>query len=340
MAGQVQKRSKKEAPRYASKPQQKPTARSGSKAYKKGKLSKDARFSSRKIKWTPIIVIICVLLAFLSAIILGNYLGEMAEDSGNTTASTDGTANITPPSADKVAPHKNLQAYFADMTGADPEKSLSELTSGARERGNALLVNIKNDSGKIIYSSDKTSELGFEHRDNLTLSRLGNHFEYYNDFAVGFFSSDFSADLDTEKALKLQTNEIILLKEATDIAFKQIIVDFSGSITKENLLHYQSYLLSLKLACPKTPVGIMISAEFLGNPDNAGAVAGLLDTVDFFVLNLEGKSADSIKATLSPLVYFTERYNCVILLSDAEETALAESILTIKDKGIDNYIVK
>ena len=205
MAGLSQKASKTEAPKSAPKSSQKPTqkstAKSSSKAYKKGKLSKNARFSARRIKWTPIIILICVLATFVFAIILGNYLGKKAEGTQNTTTSTDGTSNLVPPSADKVAPLENLQAYFADITGADPEKSLSELTANARIRGNALFVNIKNENGGIVYSSDKADELGFEHEENLTLSRLTNHFEYYNDFAIGFFKSDFSSGLESENAL-------------------------------------------------------------------------------------------------------------------------------------------
>lgn len=322
------------------KPTPKQTTRPQNNAYKKGKLSKNARFSPRRIKWTPIIVLLCVIATFIFAIIFGNFLGKKAEQSQDTTTSANGVSNLTPPSADKVNPKNKLQAYFADLSAADPEKSLSELTAGARNSGNAIFVNIKNENGEIIYSSDKADELGFEHQENLTLSRLKNHFEYYDDFAVGFFKSDFSANLDEEKALKLQTNEILLLKEATDIVFNEIIVEFSGSITKSNLVYYQAYLLNLKLACPDTPIGIKLSINFLNNSDNAGSLASLLDIVDFFVLDFESKSADEIKASLSPLIYFVERYNCVAILSDANESTIEDRIAALEDKGVKSYIVK
>ena len=320
------------------KPMPKQPARPQNNAYKKGKLSKNARFSPRRIKWTPIIVLLCVIATFIFAIIFGNFLGKKAEQSQDTTTSANGVSNLTPPSADKVNPKNKLQAYFADLSVADPKKSLSELTADARNSGNAIFVNIKNENGEIIYSSDKADELGFEHQDNLTLSRLKNHFEYYDDFSVGFFKSDFSANLDEEKALKLQTNEILLLKEATDIVFNEIIVEFSGNITNSNLIYYQSYLLNLKVYCPKTPIGIKLSGSFINNSDNAGSVSGLLNIADFFVLNLENESADEIKATLSPLIYFIERYDCVVMLGN--DDTLADKISALEDKGIENYIVK
>lgn len=314
--------------------------KSSNNLYKKGKLSKNARFNPRKINWTPLIVLACVLATFIFAVILGNALGEKAQGSQNTPSTTENPSNLTPPSTDKVSPYKNLHAYFADMTDADPEKSLSDQTAVARNRGNSLFISIKNNENEVIYSSDKVQELGFEYKNNLALSRLANHFQYYNDFAVGLFKSDFKVNLDSEKALKLQSNEILLLKEAGETAFDQIIIEFVEDFTKDNLIYYQAYLLNLKLACPGVPIGVKISNNFLSNSNNAGGVAGLLNIVDFFVLDLGNTSADQIEGILSQVIYFTERYDCVIMLSDADETSLGEKIAVLENKGIENYIVR
>ncbi len=314
------------------------TKRPINNAYKKGKLSKNARFSPRKIKWTPIIVLLCVLATFIFAIILGNILGKKADDSKNTTTSGQNVSNITPPSADKVSPKSELHAYAIDLTEADPQISLSTLTDVARNSGNALFIEIKNQSNKIFYSSDKTQELGFECQENLTLSRFANHLEYYDDFAVGFFKSEFSANLDNEKALKLQTNEILLLKEATDIAFNQLIIEFEGEITKNTLIYYQTYLLNLKLTCPATPIGITLSQDFLNDSNNAGSVSSLLGIADFFVLDLSNKDADDIESTLDPMIYSIERYNCIVIISN--DNTIDDKISALDNKGVENYIVK
>lgn len=315
-------------------------ARSSNNLYKKGKLSKNARFSPRKIKWTPIIILVCVLLACVLAIIFGNYLSKKVENSQNTTPPSSDHSEIVPPKADKVNPYRELHAYFADLSGADPEKSLSELTADARSKGNALFLNINNSQGEIMYSSDKAQELGFACRENLTLSRLNNHLEYYDDFAVGFYSSDFTSSLDTEEALNVQNKEILLLKDAADIAFDQIIVEFSGNITKNNAIYYQAYLLNLKLACPETPVGVRLSLSLLSDTNNAGTIAGVLGIADFFVLDFGVQSAENIKNALDPIVYFTERYDCVVMVSDSDESPLLEKIVVLEDKGIKNYIIK
>lgn len=320
-------------------PNQQPI-RPSNNAYKKGKLSKNARFSPRRIKWTPIIVLLCVLVTFILAMIVGNSLGKKADKLQNTTPTNGDVSNLTLPSADHQNPKNKLHAYYVDFINADPETSLSEITAEARSKGNALFVPLINENGKVIYSSSKASELGFAHQENLTLTRLKNHFEYYDDFAVGYFESSFSASLDEEKALILQTNEILLIKEAVDATFNEIIIEFAGNFTKSNLIYYQTYLLNLKLACPDTPIGIKLSINFLNNSDNAGSVASLLDIVDFFVLDFESKSVDEIKASLSPLIYFVERYNCVAILSGANESTLEDRIAALEDKGVKSYIVK
>ena len=99
-------------------------------------------------------------------------------------------------------------------------------------------------------------------------------------------------------------------------------------------------LLNLKLTCPDIPVGLILSGDFLNNPDNAGSVAGLLDIVDFFVIDFGDRSADEIKSILDPIIYFTSRYNCVAMLSDTDEATIEERIIALEDKGVKSYIVK
>ena len=78
----------------------------------------------------------------------------------------------------------------------------------------------------------------------------------------------------------------------------------------------------------------------MNNSDNAGSVASLLDIVDFFVVDFGSASADEIKTTLSPLIYFVERYNCVAILSGTNESTLEDRIAALEDKGVKSYIVK
>lgn len=307
-------------------------------AYKKGKLSRNARFVTKKVNKTLVTVTLCVLFSFIFAVVLGTILGNKAENSRNEAPAGGDSAIVTPPKADRVPPHENLHAYFADMTGADPEVSLSAQTETARGAGNSIFVNLRTQSGALIYSSEVAEELGYEQSANLKLSRLGNHFDYYDDFAVGYFLSDFSHTLSVEDQLETSKNEALLLIEASEIAIDQIIIGFSGNITRDNAIHYCSYLLDIKLACGDTPVGVALPLSFLSDANNAGSVASLLGIADFFVFDLETENTDEISALLSPLVYIIERYNGVATLSGG--STLDSVIKALDDKGIGSYIVK
>lgn len=319
----------------------KPTykSRTNKNAYKVGKLSKNARFSQRKkLNPTPIIILLTLVLSFIFAVACGNHLSEKVEKSQNTTS---GNSAQTPeiPSVDKVLPNIKLNAFYADLSTATPEISLFEQTGAAREKGNALFIEINDKNGNLAYSSTVSSEISYPHNENLALSRLKNHLDYYNDYAIGSFISSFSANLDAATQTKTQANEILLLSEAAENGFSQIFVDFSKNITKNDLIYYQTYLLNLKLACKNTPIGIKIPLSFVSNAGNHGILAELMGVADFFVLDFSDKNAEQIKETLEPLIYFSYRYEAVAILS-ADETTLDERISALAQKGIDNYIVK
>ena len=307
--------------------------------YKTGKLTRSARFSNKKIDKKWIIIISCVIATFLFAMILGNILGYVAQTSQNNINNAGSSSSLDAPSMDKTSPKLSLHAYFADMSSADPNVSLSEQTGTARSKGNALYFEMKN-GGKLMYSSPKSSELGYAQSDNLALSRLGNHFDYYNDYAVGFFKSDFSASLGNESRMKIQTNEALVLAEATEGGFDQIIIEFTGEVHRYNAIYYQTYLLNLKLACEGTPIGIKLPYSFLTSSSNSGVISEIFSIADFCVIDLGSKNAAELKESIEPLAYFVERYSAVIMISSADSSTLEERILILEENGIKNYIVK
>ncbi len=129
---------------------QKKQKKQSSAIYKMGKLSKNTRFSTKGVNWTAVIVTCSILATLIFAIVLGNVLGDKAQQSQNTTTTGDGSSSIIPPTLDKTPPRSNLHAYFADMTGADPAESLSTQTSSARDAGNALYFDLRASNGTLI----------------------------------------------------------------------------------------------------------------------------------------------------------------------------------------------
>ena len=317
--------------------------RSSKNAYKVGKLSKKSRFSTRKVNHKLIFVLSAIVLSFVAAMILSNYLGKKVEKSQGTTT-PDTIQGIVMPTPDKALPTDKLNAYFVDFTSALPpdkvnDNSLSNQTGEAREKGNAFFVEFFYENGDFLYSSAASEELQIPYRENLTLTRLENHFKYYQDYALGYLKSKFSANLNASERTKTQANEILLLSEASEKAFSQLVVEFSDNITKNNLIHYQTYLLNLKLACENTPIGIKIPLSLVTNASNHGVLAQLMEIADFYVLDFSGKSAEQISEILSPLAFLNQKYSITAILSSTEET-LSTRIEALKNAGINNYIVK
>lgn len=309
-------------------------------SYKSGALAHASRRVRTEGSRAPIVITLCVLASVAFALVLGNILGDKADISQGTTTAPSSSPSVMLPDVDKVPPTLALNAYFADMSGADPENSLSDQTSSARESGNALFFELRYQNGDLLYTSDVSEELGYPSRSNLTLQRLKNHLAYYNDYAVGIFSSDYLPSLSSADRLAVKSKEISLLEEAADTALSQLIIRFSGEPGRDDIAAYQSYLIDLKLACPSTPIGIRLSLSYISNADNSGTIAQLLSVTDFFVLDLGGLSADEIDTALSPLVYYIERYEGAVMIASSDATTLGERIAAIEKKKIDSYIVR
>ena len=312
--------------------------RSSKNAYKVGKLSSRKRFSSKKINRKLIFVVLALIFSFVFAVIFGNYLSKKAEDSKNTTTENN-PQNVTVPSPDKISPKTNVNAFYVDFGTATPEISLSEQTGVARENGNSLFIELTDKNGNLVYSSSVANELSLPCNENLTLGRLKNHLEYYNDYAIGYFKSGFKSTLDNAERTKIQSNEALLLAEASDGIFSQLVVEFSENITKNNLIYYQSYVLNLKLACENTPIGVIFPLSFIENASNHGVVAEIMKIADFYVFDLGGKSAAEIESSLSSLIYFSKRYDAIAIISSDTDT-LVDRIEALASNGVNSYVVK
>ena len=316
-----------------------PRGRVNKNAYKVGKLSKNTRFSrKKKLNPVPFIILAAILLSFIFAVVLGNHLSKKAEDSQNA-AKNNSSSSIVLPSVDKVSPKLKLHAYLADLHGATPDESLLEFTDEARSKGNAIFVELVDEDGKLIYTSDLSSEISYPSYENLPLSKVNSHFKYYNDYAVGLFKSSFSAELDVKERTKTQANEILLLNEAINGTFNEIIIEFPKAITKSDVLHYQSYLINLKLAAKGTPIGVLIPHSVVANASNHSILAEIMKIADFYVLDFSDMSAEQIAGTLSPLAYFTDKYVAIAIVSSNKET-LAQCLSALESNGIESYIVK
>lgn len=311
----------------------------GKDAYKKRGLSKRNRFSAKKINTPLIVVLLCVVATFIFAIILGNILGDKAHSVTTPTTPEGPSSDLDLPSVDKVLPKEELKAFYVDLAGIDPDvESLFPFTDDAREKGNALFLELKDYNGKLIYTSETTENLDIS-THFLKISRIEGHFAYYADYAVGYYKTDFSASQSAEKRAKTQYNDTLILQEITSKACDEIVIVFENEMEKSDLIFYQTYLLNIKLALPEIPVGIEFSREMLTNSDLSGVVASLLEYADYYIVDMTDLDAQQMTDFLSETVYYFTKYKGIAIISSEEET-LEERITALENKKIYNYIVK
>lgn len=310
--------------------------------YKRRRTFAKKRFSLKNINPTVIVVICCVLATLVFAVILGNILGAKARDSssgqnGQTSQQTDAPSVPKPDKQGLAVP--DLFAVSVDMTGADPHESLSNQTSDSRELGNALFVPLKAQNGNMIYSSDKTASLGVSANSNLTLSRLDQHFEYYEDYVCGYFKSDFLPSDSAFDRIGTQSKEATLLAEAADYGFDEFLIEFGSAITKDDLLLYQAYLLDLKLACPDTLIGVALPKEFCESIESAALISEIMSVADFCAVDLSDlNSPDSLEQSLLSLLYLVDRYPSRIIVRYENEDTFAELKAVLDKLSISSFI--
>lgn len=288
------------------------------------------RFSLKSIDPAIIISVSCILATLIFAIILGNLLGAKAKDSqGGQSVNADPPPHTLPKPDRFDSAIPDIFALSSDMTSADPNESLSNQTSEARTFGNALFIPMQTEHGNMIYSSAVTSSLGIAAQSNLTLSRLRDHFDYWEDYVCGAFVSQLDPDAEPLEKIALRSRELSLLAEATEFGFCELMISFVNTPTVETVALYQSYIAELKLMCPDTPVGIALPARLCADSSHSYLVSALLDFADICFIDLSGEDPSLIEEKIPQLLYVSERYPSRMMLpySDEETAALIKTAL-------------
>lgn len=298
----------------------------------------------KNIDPTIIIVSACVLGTLVFAIILGNILGAKAQESKNEQGGQQndiGYQTTLPSPSKQNVRVPAINAFSVDMTTASEGVSLSEQTGSARKSGNALFVPLKAQNGNMIYSSEATDELDVPANSNLTLSRLSQHLQYYDDYACGYFKSDFNPFNSTANCINTRAKEHTLLAEAQKNGFGELIIEFKSDLSNNNILAYYSYLLDLKLLLPDTPIGVYLSQSFCQSTDSSALISQIMAVADFFVVDLSNVTSEQeLDAALASLTYLSTRYPSRIVISYKSQEAFDKTLAVLDERSVTSFIVK
>lgn len=312
--------------------------------YKQGKLSGGKRrFSVKKINPTVLIVSCCILATFIFAVILGNILGNVAKDSESDSRQTEKPTHLSIPAVslrNETVP--DIAAYSVDLGSASSGESLSVWTKAARNLGNAIFLPIKDGNGNIIYTSEKTKEFSFPSNPDLNLEKIKSHFTYEPaDYVCAYFKSSFGTQTSPAELLDTQNREVSLLSEASEYGASEYLISFSGNINRENILTYQTYLLSLRMGCPNTFIGVEFSYSFFSSEDAPYLVSEIMRVSDFCSIDFSTEYEDNsvLEEKLSSCLYVSERYPCRIGLAYKNAEFFEETHSILDKFGIKNFIV-
>ncbi len=311
--------------------------------YKQGKLSGRKRFSARVLKPVPIIVTSCVLATFIFAVILGNILGNKADSSRNGSDEQSAVKNeLSVPELDMNSEVPKLQAYAAELSEAGDNTSLKDYTGKARELGNAIFFPIKDINGRIVYNSVKTKDLFFDANSGLSLSTVKSHFSLEPaDYVCAFWRSELGKGESPDELLDIQSREVSLLSELAVNGVSEILVSFEAEYNKENILSFQTYLLSLRMGAPDALIGVAFDFAFLESENYSYALSEIMKVCDFCAVDLSDsyESNSELEKKLTSCSYVWAKYPCRIMLSYKDEAFFAESKGVLEKLKFDSFIV-
>lgn len=301
------------------------------------------RVSVKKINPTVLIVSSCILATFIFTLILGNILGKAAEDSENDRANSSDQSHISAPALDlQDGKVPNIEAYSVDLSRASAGESLSVHTSEARKLGNTIFMPIKDESGNIVYTSEKTKELSFSSSNSLTLERIKDHFTYEPaDYVCAYFESEFGSQASSIQLLEMQSREAALLAEASEYGISEYLISFSADINSDNVLKYQTYLLNLRTGCPDMLIGISLDYGLLSSDGASYIISELMKVADFCAIDLSSSYENNheLEEKLISCLYIFEKYPCRIIVAYKNAEFFEESHNILYKFGVDDFIV-
>ena len=270
------------------------------------------------------IVGICLGATVLVVLLIGNLLNLWLDDE------TYRKLTVGDPPAEEIptlhkANVRQVNAYpFA--LGVDIEGVL-----GAP----ALSVSLNTETGTLLYSSDVAAALGLSQKNEVDLQDSMSELCAFVPHVSGVWRSQaFHAE--TEDLFYAATvEEAALLREFLRAGGSEIVL-YDLPLSADNLDRLITYLTALKVASPKTAVGVAVPLSVASSSDGWEIISTLLTVCEFCALDLTAEDVtdpEPIEGDLSPAAqdllkrasYYLTAYDMRLFLAE-EQTALLNVI--------------
>ncbi len=299
------------------------------------------RRSYKNRKWRKVVVIaaICLAVLLLLFIIIGNILGDKAEqtktDRNDREESSSSTADIKTSYS-----IKGYSVKVDNITLSELSKQLSECSEiGAF----AISLRLTDSDGHPIYRSDIAKSFGYgEQNDNmLSLANVMSRLKSNGMTASACVNVTSNVEKDAKVSTVISAYEAALIAEIVESGITDVLI-CPSELSTEHISMLVRLAENVKEINENAVLGLSVPTEILSSSDGEMVVNTIMKSFDFFAFDLtsedEENIADKMASKVSDNLYYILRYNARVLLPEQEDTELRDDIIEImNENNINNW---
>lgn len=261
------------------------------------------------------IIPIAACLAFVTALVLGNILGEIATPEAK---STDSAATSLTPLPTQGG--KEINGAFVSLRGIT-YNTAGEVEKQIPNGATAISMELFDYSGRPFYESSVAKSFGYPYGD-LTLKNTFKPIEEGGLYASVLFPSSYLSVTDPNKYASVAAYDATLAHELYLAGADEIVVYFSpiGSSEPARDAEFfglmENYITAIRMQSKGLRVGIVLSVADLSAYAGSAELERLCATVDFCALDLTAfTDGGALTDALLPLASTALRHEMRLLIA-------------------------
>ena len=282
-------------------------------------------------------ILISAVCALILALLLGNFLGELADTAPNDDGSSDGGSEVKLP---LPLDAQSIDGVFVTLNGISDSTTQNvrkQIPSGAT----AVSLQLFDGQGDPYYNSKIAASFGNKCGE-LTLSRVFDAFKNEESSLYSSVILPFSAALSNDDGTKqavLNAYEGAIISELAEAGANDVII--SVRITEDEPLYIDEvflerltqYVYTVRGLCPDLRIGFSLPLAYFSELQYSALTESMSKMFDFLVLDLtEFDAPESFEVAINAASVNILRRELRLLLLDKDEEYNAR-ILEILDKN-------
>lgn len=283
------------------------------------------RFHHRHARATrlhPIAIVgICLAVAILLTVIVGNLLKSLLDDETYKKLTQGEKTDATEAEPPRTTNVRDLNAYPFSL-GQNAEDAVG-MTS--------ISVSMNTPDGTILYTSDVTEQLCLAATEKIDLQETLGEVSAFVPYVSGVFYPQAFEQQTPDARYAVSTVEGAVMREFLHAGGSEILL-CGLPLAEENTDAIIEYVKTVQLATGNAPIGIAIPLSVASDTNNWELLAKLFDACDFLAIDLTAEVCDNADlddtgysptadAILARCAYFTSQFDARLLFSD-KQTAL------------------